>query len=72
MSFLLSDALKFKEKFLVISSMRNETRLNLGWFFCRACTKKTAGFFGYLPGFLNPATNCVNQVKGQSHQTPEG
>jgi len=42
-----------------ISSMRNETGLNLGGFF--ACflgvypQKKPAGFFGYLPGFLNTA-----------------
>ena len=56
--------------------MRNETRLNLGWFFAGlfrwVYPKNPPVFFGYLPVFLNPATNGVNQVKGQSHQTPEG
>jgi len=43
--------------------MRNETGLNLGWVFAQ---KKPGGFFGYLPGFLNPVTwpwPC--SIKGQ-------
>ena len=43
---------------LVISSMRNETGLNLGWVFCWffgwVYPKKLAGCFWYLSGFLNP------------------
>jgi len=43
-------------KSLVISSMRNEAGLNLGWGFSGGFTqKKPAGFIGYLPGFLDPA-----------------
>ena len=44
-------------KSFVISSTWNETGLNLGWVFLGGFTQKTrqpAGFFGYLPGFLNP------------------
>jgi len=43
-------------KSFVISSTWNETGLNLGWVFLGGFTQKTrqpAGFFGYLPGFLN-------------------
>ena len=41
-------------KSLVISSTRNESGSNLGWFLVFLLGLY---FFGYLPGFLNPIVN---------------
>jgi len=85
MSFLLSDAIKiYSKKFelkalniiksLVISSTRNKTGINLGWFFVGFFRwvypiKTRRVFSGIYPGFWTLKTNLFRQAYTQPLRT---
>ena len=53
----------------------------LGWFFLGGCTQKTTGFFGHVPGCLNPelgrsieghvAESSGQGITGTDNETPQ-